>query len=50
MPGPGLFRVKEVHAGGRPVNTEAERVRVWNNRHSPGHRFWRKASRPSPGR
>ncbi len=30
MPGPGLFRVKEVCVGERPVNAEAEHVRSWN--------------------
>ena len=30
MPGPGLFRVKEVWVGERPANAEAERVRSWN--------------------
>jgi len=30
MPGSGLFRVKEVCVGERPVNAEAERVRSWN--------------------
>jgi hypothetical protein len=31
MPGPGLFRVKEVCVGEGPVDAEAERVRTWNH-------------------
>ena len=30
MPGSGLFRVKEVCVGERPVNAEEERVLSWN--------------------
>ena len=31
MPGSGLFRVKPVDMGGRPVNVEAEPVRPRDN-------------------